>query len=100
MPYLIQNHLLTLDQGGELCFDTPSLSDKIEKMLQWLPESPDFLDRFIDCLLQSAEFEEGISHVHKKLANSLQVARKDSRGRHTCIIGVTYIMFIAIYVHP
>ena len=80
MPYLIQNHLLTLDQGGELCFDTPSLSDKIEKMLQWLPKSPNFLNRFIDCLLQSAEFEEGISHVHKKLANLLQVTRKDTQG--------------------
>ena len=71
LPYLNHYHLITADLHEELTLEIPHTT-KVNRLVTELSRSgADFLERFIQCLQESAEVEE-VKATHQEIADALE----------------------------
>ena len=83
-PYLYQHGLLSADQFVKVSTDSYNRTEKISKILKWIPKKgPDALKKLVSSLQESSS---GTGTAHDELASELKqsLQTSDSRSATSC----------------
>ena len=92
LPYLNQYHLISPDVHEQLTLPATH-GTKVDKLLAELPRRERFLQRFIECLRESAEREPGTSHGRIADALEEELKLQNTSGSYTIDIVIAKSLF-------